>query len=267
MTADQQLREVQDLARHLYGAAIAEGSKTQPLEGVVHVVSSVRVPTDPLRLHVIAIDEHAPKSASDFFVLNFWRAHCDAILTTAQVARAEPGLSHALQGPLTRGLGAYRREVLGKTQPPWCAVLTRKADITPEHRMFDDALGYVMLTTPERAPALQSALGKRAETVGLQDLDVRRAVSFMRARGARLIMIEAGPSTAGQLYSTPAWVQHLMLSRFEGLIDPAAVGGPLPPDTVLFDGLRLLSDVSREESSGTWRFQHLCRSVRALEII
>ncbi|MEY4579952.1 MAG: hypothetical protein RL701_4655, partial [Pseudomonadota bacterium] len=148
MSVDQ-LREVQRLARELYGEPPTE------LHGVLHVVSAVR---SGERWRVIKIGTQAPKSATDFFVLNFWRAHCDAIVTTAQVARAEPTLSHELQGPLALGLTAYRRQVLAKTQRPLCVVMTRGAGLAETHRMWSDDVDYLVLTAPGAVNELQGRL-------------------------------------------------------------------------------------------------------------
>jgi len=254
---DDQLQAVLREARAIYGADLPER-----LEGVLHVVSAWRA--EAARLHVLAINEHAPKSASDFFVLNFWRAHCDAILTTAQVVRAEPKLSHELQGPLSEGLVRYRTHILQKPQLAWCAVLTRSGALSAEHAMFADKLKYVVLTGPEAAPRLARALGARAEVVARDPLDLRSAIAFARARGARSILIEAGPSTAGQLYAPPAGVDHLMLSVCgASQVDAAAVGGALPPDEQLLHGLELRSEVSRDEQSGPWRFLRYARAAHS----
>jgi riboflavin biosynthesis pyrimidine reductase len=249
------VQQVERLAREIYGQAPPR------VEGVLHVVSTVRPRADASvePLHVIQINEHAPKSSSDFFVLNFWRAHCDAIVTTAQVVRAEPRLSHTLQGPHAQGLAQYRRAVLGKSQPPFCAVLTRSGALPVEHGMFADPLDYIVLAPPERSQELSSRLGPKAEVVASQDLDLRWALAFMRKRGARTLLIEAGPSTAAQLYLEPAAVDHLMLSLCTAPVPAAAVGGALPPDERLFAKLTRHSDVARHEESGVWRFQHYAR--------
>ena len=256
MSPDALAHEVERLAREIYG------QERPKVEGVLHVVSTVRpqATAAPGPLHVIQINEHAPKSSSDFFVLNFWRAHCDAILTTAQVVRAEPRLSHALQGPHAHGLAQYRRTVLGKPQLAWCAVLTRSGELPVEHRMFADPLDYVVLAPPERSQELTARLGPKAEVIALQKLEVRSALAFMQGRGARTVLIEAGPSTAGRLYDEPALVDHLMLSLCTGSVPAAAMGGALPPDERLFAHLTRRSDHARVEESGVWHFQHFART-------
>ncbi|MET0388593.1 MAG: hypothetical protein ABW321_21660, partial [Polyangiales bacterium] len=221
-------------------------------------LSAVRA--EPARWHVIRINAHAPKSETDFFVLNFWRASCDVTVTSAQVARAEPQLSHVVAGPLAQGLAAYRTHVLGKRAPAWCAMLTRGEGVSPEHRVFNEGVRMVLLTPPDRVAQLTQQMGTRAEVVGLDALDVRRAVAYVRSQGARTIMVEAGPSTASALYEPPPLVDHLLISRCGAEVSPAAVGGALPTDDRLFGGLTQLTSAPSDEQSGPWRFEHWVRA-------
>jgi riboflavin biosynthesis pyrimidine reductase len=246
MDAETQLREVQRLARALYGELPSS------LRGAAHIVAAVR---HGERWHAIAINEHAPKSETDFFVLNFWRAHSDAILTTGQVLRAEAHVSYELQGPLAQGLARYRAEVLGKKQPAWCAILTRSAQLPAAHPVFADRMPHLVLTTPESAAPLTAALGRRAEVLSVAALDARKALSMLEERGARVILVEAGPSTVAPLYTAPSRIDQLLWSSFDGELDPRALGPELPSDELLFGGLRCMSDSPRQEPSGPWRFQ------------
>jgi riboflavin biosynthesis pyrimidine reductase len=251
-TTDRELRELEQRAAELYGAGSCQ------LHGVLHVVSSVRAADGGL--HVLKIGASAPKSATDFFVLNFWRAHADAIVSSAQLVRSEPALSHALQGPEAAQLARYRSEVLHKSEPPWCAFLTRGGALPLVHPVWSDALRKFVLTTPARAPTLSAELGARAEVVGIDALDVRVAVAWLMARGALTVLIEAGPSTANRLYEPPARVDHLLLSRCEAPVVAEAVGGSLAPDAQLFAGLTRVSESMRDEPSGRWRFERWSRS-------
>jgi len=247
------LKEVERLARDLYGQAAFE-----PVRGVLHVVSALE--TGDKRLHVIKIGPSAPKSETDWFVLNFWRAHCDAILSTAAIVRAEPALSHALQGEHAAGLSLYRQQVLGKQLPPLCAILSHDGSIPSAHPVWDDPLRNYVLTTPTRAGALQRQLGGRVPVVGIADLDPRRALAWLRVQGARVVLIEAGPMTAARFYDDPPAVDHLLLSRCEAPVALAAVGGALPEPTRLFAGLRCATSSARDEASGRWRFERWDRA-------
>jgi riboflavin biosynthesis pyrimidine reductase len=218
----------------------------------------------PGQLHVIKIQDAAPKSSTDWFVLNFWRTHCDALLTTGQILRAEPQLSYAPKEPLGAGLTYYREQVLGKSGVTRCAILTRGGQLPADHRVFQPTPGVEMLvlTPPENVQPLEEVLDDRAKVVGIDGLDARTAVDFLKRTGSQTIGIEAGPSVAGTLYGAPAAhaVEHLMLSICEAVVEPRSVGGALPSDETLFAGLRLVSEVTRSEESGEWRFQHWQRA-------
>jgi len=246
--ASQALADIERRARALYGAAVG-----LDVHGVLHVLSATE--TSDQRLHVIKIGPHAPKSSSDFFVLNFWRAHVDAIVTTAAIVRAEPALSHEIQGPQAGELALYRELCLKKSKAALCAILTRSGDLPLDHRLWQDRTQNRVLTTPERAAELQARLGARAPVIGVPDLDAAQAVAWLRAQGADRILIEAGPSVANTLYDKTPGVDHLLISRFEGSIDPAAIGGALVAPARLFAGLSRVACSERAEESGAWRFE------------
>jgi riboflavin biosynthesis pyrimidine reductase len=253
--AQRQLASVRAQAYAIYG----ELSPTPT--GVIHTASAVR--STPGQLHVIKIQDAAPKSSTDWFVLNFWRIHCDAILTTGQILRAEPTLSYAQKEPLGLALTYYREEVLGKSGVTRCAILTRGSQLSPEHPVFRDSnLQLLVLAPPEQVAQLQKVLEDRAEVVGIEALDARAALDFLKRTGSQTIGVEAGPSVAGTLYGGQrgTTVEHLMLSICEAPVEPRSVGGALPPDEELFAGLRLVSEVTRSEESGEWRFQHWQRA-------
>lgn len=244
---ENEVSEVERALLALYGP--------RPLiaQGVVHVSSSVRAADG--RLHVIRIGERSPASESDFFALNACRARADAILTTAKNLRAEPRLHHALQGAAARGLARYRRERLGKADPPWCAIMTRSGDLPLAHAAFSDGTPKLVLTVPEAASSLQARLGSRAEVVGIERLDARGAVQRLHTRGHALISVEAGPSTSGALYEPPSLVDELLLSIYDEPVDAALLGGALPEAEALFRERSLVHALARVEESGRWRFE------------
>jgi riboflavin biosynthesis pyrimidine reductase len=225
------------------------GTRSLPSEGVLHVTSMA-----PSR-QVIAIGPDAPKSEGDFFLLNLARARADAILTTGSIVRSEPTYQASLQGPHAEALQRYRAQVLGKGRA-LCAIMTRDGRLPRLHPLWQDATEKLLLTSPEHAEALERELGGHASVVGVADLDPRRAVQWLRERGAKLISIEAGPSANAPLYEPPALVDELSLSIYEG---PAVqLGGALTPR--LLDGMVLASELTREEQSGRWRYQRWLRA-------
>lgn len=243
--AKAQLAAIEAQAHAIYG------DHPSAPTGVIHIASAVRTSG---RLHVIKIQTGAPQSSTDSFVLHFWRAHYDAILTTGQILRAEPTLSYALSGGLTR----YREQVLGKSGNVRCAILTHGLQLSAEHPVFQDTRGIelIVIAPPQSVAELRKVLGDRAEVVGLPQLDARAALDFLQRSGSTTIGVEAGPSVAGTLYGVDSRVEHLMLSICEAELPADGVGGALPEDAVLFAGMRQISESVREEESGRWRFQH-----------
>lgn len=179
-------------------------------------------------LVTIRINDHAPKSAFDFFVLNLCRTRADAIVTTGQILRDEPEMHHGLQGPgrVPELLEAWRRERLGKTSPPASLVLSSGRDLDLEHPVFRGPGRAIVLTSPEGEERLAERPGRDAvEVVAVDDPGPRRAVEVLRERfGAETVGIEAGPSTAGKLYEPPVVVDELLLSIYRGELDERARG-------------------------------------------
>jgi riboflavin biosynthesis pyrimidine reductase len=246
--------EVRGLACSLYGA------QPEPLAGVIHTVAAVGTPEG--RLRVIKIQPGAPRSSTDSFVLGLWRAHCDAVVISGQILRAEAALSYAPTGRYAAGLAEFRKRVLGKARVLRGVILTRSGDLPEKHPVFHepDVLEPVVLTAPERVAGLQRLLGATAEVVGLPELDARAAVAWLQASGSAAIGIEAGPTLASSLYARPGLVDHLMLSICDAPVAPQLLGEALPENVALFDGMKCQSEVSRLEESGIWRFQHWWRA-------
>ena len=236
--------------RSLYGAG------ELLTQGVVHVTSAVRLSGQVgarARLRVIAISERAPRSASDFFVLNACRARADALLTTAAIIRGEPSLVHTLQGQHAAQLSAYRADLLHKPGAPLCAILTRSAALPLTHPVWSDATPKLVLTTPESAAPLRLLLGSRAEVLAVVELDARKAIALLQERGYPLISVEAGPSATGPLYEAPTVIDELLLSLYEGPLRGVELGGELPSELLV--ERECVGESEREEESGRWRFQ------------
>lgn len=222
--------------------------------GVLHVCSSVRVGD---RRHVIRITADAPRSATDFFVLNVARARADAIITTGSILRAEPHMTHALQGPaqVPQALSDYRSQ-LGKQQPPVSVLMTRSASLQLEHPFFQ-AGTPVWIWTSDAAAGGFGELPSHVTVHSAPTADLRGLLRALRRAGHETISLEAGPSVAGGLYEVPSGVDELCLSEYQGRpLEAALVGGALPTDEALFAGLSPGSRAYKaEESSGPWTFQ------------
>ncbi len=231
-------------------ARIAELFGPSPLPrdaGIVHVTALGRWGTT--QVVTMAINEHTPRSELDAFSLNLARARADIILTTGQILRDEPSLTYDLfvREPWVRALLDWRREILQRPEPPEVWVLTSGRDLDLDHPGFHSWARARIITGPEAVAHLEGPARERGIALtGLVRAQPRTVVQEARDRGARTVVIEAGPRTTAALYEAPGLVDELQLSIYEGHLDPEAiVGGP-----------RSLSELTTAlpHSSGTRRF-------------
>ena len=247
--------DVEARLRALHGAVVRE-------PGVLHVAAVWRTPGGGLR--VLRIRPGTPRSETDFLVLNAARACADAVVTTGKILREEPEVSHALQGSpgAVEALARWRRDVLRRDRPACSAVLTSGRELDLDHPLLRS--GHALLFVPEEAvDRLRADVGSREiEVVGSPSPDLRALVTWLReARGLRTISIEAGPSTALELYASPLGIDELWLSIFEGELDPELAGAEFP---ALAQIAHLLPEgapgVRVDEPSGPWSFSRHARA-------
>lgn len=201
---------------------------------------------------VIAINEHAPRSPTDFFTLRLARAAADAVVLTGRIVRMEPDLRVSLDGPGAAGLRALR----GDRPLPLVGVLTRGDGLDFSHPLFRHPGGVVLLV-PSPTPDLCDAAAAHGVRVrALPAPGVHGTVQALREGGAEVVSIEAGISTAAALY--PDKVDHLMLGRFHGPL-PAAARGPAF-DADLSQMVPVAPPTEVDEASGRWSFQLYRRS-------
>lgn len=254
--ADFDLRAVRDaagvagLAQQLYGQGF------EPREGVLHVTAVA----GPAR-RTLRIDEHTPKSLADTFALNLARARADAIVITGKLLRDEPGLSYApgSPGPAAPAMADYRRQ-LGRDARPWLVVLTRGAGLPFTHPVFHDGHTRPLIYAPhEAAEGLRGVAP--CEVLGSDGhASLAGLVGALRARGARTVSFEAGPSTTRGLYMGDApLVDELCLSAFLGTLPRdaqlAEALPALPPALTLAGPERLVN-----APSGPWAFSRYVRA-------
>jgi riboflavin biosynthesis pyrimidine reductase len=260
MTGDLVLTTAADVdaeLRRMYGADLAAAT------GVVHVTAVWQAAPD--RLVTIAIGPDAPPSAHDFFALQAARARADAIITTGQILRAEPALTHDLQGAAAPGLAAWRRERLGKQQPPLLLVLTSGRDLPVHHPALHATSTPLLFTSHEGAARLPDT---PIHVLSVATPDIRAAIAHLRAVGCRTILVEAGPSTASALYRPPVAVDELLLSVFHGalparaqardFVSPAHVRAHLPHAPQASPALA-------DQPSGPWQFLRFLRDPQPSE--
>ncbi len=230
---------------------------------VLHVVASVRSPDG--RLHALRIGDLAPKSATDFFVLQASRARADAVLTSAENLRSEPELVHDFVGPHASALADYRRRVLGLSHALHVFVLTRSGELPLTHPVWSDGAQKTVLCPQGLRRGLAGRLPKHVEVVSLESLEPRSILAFLQREGHGRVNLEVGPSTAARFYANPGLVDELWLSTYLARdLPPDAIAGALPDDATLFAGRERAHLFECVEPSGPWRFErYVSRDARS----
>jgi riboflavin biosynthesis pyrimidine reductase len=207
---------------------------------------------------VLRIGPETPRSRHDTFLLALARARAEAIVTTGKILREEPALTHGLLGPpaLRNALAAWRRERLVLGLDPWLLVLSSGRGLDPAHPAFHAPLRPLLFVPAEAATGLRERFAETdARVVSVPKPDVRLALDHLGRLGARRVTIEAGPTTARELYAEPVHVDELWLASFAGQPAEAVIGEPFVDETRLAAALPLATEpVAREEPSGPWRF-------------
>ena len=232
--------------------------------GVLQGLALWKDPSGPPR--ILRIDENAPGSETDRFVLHLARARADAIVTSGSILRAEPDLSHEIGHgtPMQRELDAWRREVRGHDNPPLSLVLTRGENLDLAHPFFRGRAPRIIYTGEDAAKTLQGPAGERGvRVVGRPEPSLRDAIAWLRTEaGAQSVTLEVGANASRALYREPLGVDELLLSLYEETaLDEAHRG-----DAFLeFEEIgRLLPTASprvlRHEASGTWSFRRFRRN-------
>ena len=232
--------------------------------GVLHGLALWKGPSGPPR--ILRIDENTPKSETDRFVLHLARARADAIVTSGSILRAEPDLTHEIGHGATmqHELGAWRREMRDRDEPPLSLVLTRGNNIDLAHPFFTGPAQKILYTGKEAAKALQGPAGERGvRVVGRPSPSLRDAIAWLRTEaGAQRVTLEVGANASRALYQKPLGVDELWLSLYEEtsldeahrgevFIELEELGRLLPPTS---------PGVLRREASGAWRFRRFRRA-------
>jgi len=242
--APQTAREVSALLSEIYGQDPASST------GVIHPAAAARASDGDL--HVLRIGPYAPKSPHDFFLLQAVRARADVILTSSANLRAEPDLVHDFVGDSAHALADYRAQVVLKARPPLVFILTQSGDLPGRHPVWSDASDKHVLAPSQALSRVRSRVPADTVVHALDDLNLRVAVALARSMGHRTLSIEAGPSLSRSCYGADSVVDELCLSIcHQRDLAPAALGGALPPDHVLFAGRSLAGAVFEIED---WSF-------------
>jgi riboflavin biosynthesis pyrimidine reductase len=186
-----------ELAR-LYGGSLGFETPRLITNFVATIDGVVAIPSIPNSNALVAGDSEA-----DRFVIGLLRAYADVVLIGAGVLAASPTSTwrpDRVHPPAAEAYAELRRGLGKPTEQPGVAVLTGSGSIDPSHPVL--AAGAIVLTSTSGAERLEGALPDAATTVVVGDdtvLDPRAAVEALHARGATLILSEAGPHTFGGL--------------------------------------------------------------------
>jgi 5-amino-6-(5-phosphoribosylamino)uracil reductase len=164
-------------------------------------------------------------NAADFDRVDAERARCDAILVGAATVRSDdPRL-------LVRS-AARRAERVARGLPasPAKVTLTRRGDLSPTAAFFTTGESDKIVYCPAPvAGELRARLGTAATVVDsgpAEDVDVRRVLADLSARGINRVMVEGGGSVLTQ-FLTAALVDELHL-----VVAPLFVGDSRAPRLV-----------------------------------
>jgi 2,5-diamino-6-(ribosylamino)-4(3H)-pyrimidinone 5'-phosphate reductase len=177
-------------------------------------------------------------SPTDQALMRELRVHADVVLNGASTLRAS-GSSPRLNNP---DLEALRR-ARGKSSLPLGAVLSASGDL-PLDRIFFTAqdfqtLVYLSASAPAARRAAIEATGREVVTVPAGD-EVRATLAHMhRELGARLVLVEGGPTLNGMLLDA-GLVDELFMT-----LGGVLVGGRDPLTIVSQRRVRSADDVRR----------------------
>jgi riboflavin biosynthesis pyrimidine reductase len=247
-------RSVDRAARALFGSPL----DTRP--SVSHSFAAWRASPDA-PLTTIKINEHGPKSDLDWLALHIARARADGIIITGKILRDEPELSFSLRADPRWGdaLESWRERRWGLCEPPWILILTGSGEIDFEHPVFH-GWARPLIFTSDRA-ATRKLAAAPCPVVADEAPDIRRAIRYLqRGRGCECVSIEAGPSTARELYERPMAVKELLLSVYlDPVLDPRAQGDPLVDLSAVRAIFRTETSTTHRDAGQHWSFYRLRR--------
>lgn len=247
-------RSVDRAARALFGSPL----DTRP--SVSHSFAAWRASPDA-PLTTIKINEHGPKSELDWLALHIARARADGIIITGKILRDEPELSFSLRADPRWGdaLESWRERRWGLCEPPWILILTGSGEIDFEHPVFH-GWARPLIFTSDRA-ATRKLAAAPCPVVADEAPDIRRAIRHLqRGRGCECVSIEAGPSTARELYERPMAVKELLLSVYlDPVLDPRAQGDPLVDLSTVRAIFRTETSTTHRDAGQHWSFYRLRR--------
>jgi riboflavin biosynthesis pyrimidine reductase len=211
--------------------------------------------------HALRIAPGCPQSDTDAFLLRAARMRADAIVTTGQILRDEPQLTHEES---SAGLRAWRRERVGLQVGPRTVILTSGDQVDMKHPALGTEHRPMIITGKPAVSPLQSAAhraGVAVEVIGREATSIRDTLALLRGRGHRTILVEAGPTTAASLYEEPLRVDELLLAVYRrAVLAPQWIGPRFLNLTALEGAFRRRTPATEVgEPDGECTFQRLLR--------
>ncbi len=168
-------------------------------------------------------------SETDRFVMGLLRACADVVLLGSGTLRGSPASVWTAERAYPAAADAFAelRSRLGLPPEPALAVLTASGSLDPAHPALER--GAVVLTTEQGAERCRGRLASAVEVVPLPGetaVDPGAAVAFLRERGHRTILSEAGPHVFGSLLAA-GLVDELFLTVSPLLAGRSEPGGRL----------------------------------------
>ncbi len=190
----------------------------ETLDGVVAIRS------EPLTNRLVSGDSEA-----DRFVMGLLRACADCVLLGSGTLQGSPKSVWTAERAYPDGAHAFAevRSRLGLPPEPELAVLSASGSLDPAHPALQQ--GAVVLTTEAGAERCRTQLPSAVEVVplgGETSVDPQAAVAFLRTRGHRSILSEAGPHVFGALLAA-GLVDELFLTVSPLLAGRSELGGRL----------------------------------------
>jgi riboflavin biosynthesis pyrimidine reductase len=201
----------------------------ETLDGVVAIRS------EPLTNRLVSGDSEA-----DRFVMGLLRACADCVLLGSGTLHGSPKSLWTPERayPAAADGFAELRQRLGLAPEPELAVMSASGSLDPGHPALER--NAVVLTTKAGAERCRQRLPSMVEVVplgGETAVDPAATVSFLRARGHRSILSEAGPHVFGALLAA-GLVDELFLT-----VSPLLAGRSDPGQRLgLVEGQELLPD-------------------------
>lgn len=245
---------VERAARSLFGSAL-------DMRPAVSQIGAVWNDPESGLLTTLRIEGYQPKSDLDFLALHLARARADAIVITGKILRDEPELRYDLRADERWGdaLVAWRERHWGLWRAPWLLILTESGVIDFDHPVFSGWGRPVIFTSDETAS--RKLADSPVPVVADAKPSIRRAIQHLQqSREAECISIEAGPSTALELYERPTMIDELLLSVYLGAsLDVRAQGSPLIELSRLRRRFRTETSSNHRSQHGHWSFHRFVR--------